>query len=829
MRRAALAVAAALVAAAPAGAAPAPIETIAGNGVYAAFTPPGANTLATEVSMRGAAGLGAIPTGFLDGGVAFATPTDHRVLQVDSDGNIRHRAGTGTAGTTGDGAAATSAQLNGPRSVGWRSALVELLIADTINGCIRTINHGLPGEVISRHAGVCNPAAPPSIQEDPAKRLGAGGEQAVFYQPRDVEPFLDGNSYWVANGYLVRQVVGDDVTTAAGRSFPLDAPTEGGSPTGGYLTEVMDIGVGTTAGTFFIAATGDIGGPSAREVDHVYKVSAGTIRTAAGGGASTAEDVSATTAKLESPTSVVGLADDGFLVYDAGHAKIRRVTSGTPGTIRTIVGTGVAGESPDGTPADQAQIRSTGRMAVTTAGLVFSQGETGRAIRRVPATAILSGPSGITQSKSAAFTLGSWDDEATFECKLDAGIFGACGSLSNLSDGQHTFTARATTNDGTMEDIPGAVRTWTVDSTAPAEFALVSPAAGAAEVPPLPTFTWEASSDANGVARYELWIDGQKSRDAGTATSAEPAAPLSEGQHTWQVKAFDSAGNERASETRTLLSGSAPTAALTVSPNPALTGGTVTFDASASADSSGPIAQYEWDLDGDGAFELATPGGQPTTSRSYGAPGAFAVSVRVSDAAGLTAVASQELRINAPTAPSGQFGVTINRGAQYTRTPAVTVTATFPAATTGVLVSNDGGFLLPQTFGPQRDIEWRLDSSGPERLPKIVYVRFLSGPFVSETHTDDIILDETPPRVLSAALSGAAASSSAALAAKARTLRIRARDNVSGVASMQVTKSKRRPGRVRRFKRRVAVAARGPVFVRVRDKAKNWSRWRKAR
>ena len=50
----------------------------------------------------------------------------------------------------------------------------------------------------------------------------------------------------------------------------------------------------------------------------------------------------------------------------------------------------------------------------------------------------------------------------------------------------------------------------------------------------------------------------------------------------------------------------------------------------------------------------------------------------------------------------------------------------------------------------QPEIDWALDSSGPERLPKTVYVRFQIGPLTSDNFTDDIILDERPPVVNSA-------------------------------------------------------------------------------
>jgi hypothetical protein len=148
-----------------------------------------------------------------------------------------------------------------------------------------------------------------------------------------------------------------------------------------------------------------------------------------------------------------------------------------------------------------------------------------------------------------------------------------------------------------------------------------------------------------------------------------------------------------------------------------------------------------------------------------------------------------------------------------------------------MLFSNDGGFLAPATFQPKADTPWKLDSSGPERLPKTVYVRFLSGPFVSETFTDDIILDEIPPKVLAAALAGPDQLKAASSAAKrSYKLKVKATDSNSGVGRLQVTNNKKKPGKLLKYKRKLTVklAAR-PKFVRARDRAGNYSPWRKLR
>jgi hypothetical protein len=111
----------------------------------------------------------------------------------------------------------------------------------------------------------------------------------------------------------------------------------------------------------------------------------------------------------------------------------------------------------------------------------------------------------------------------------------------------------------------------------------------------------------------------------------------------------------------------APTAALAVSPNPALVStalvnapltataarlpidgilgrNAVSFDASRSADDDGSIVKYEWDLDGNGSYEKTTT--TPRISRSYSAPGLFAVKVRVTDDDGAKDVATRSLRIH---------------------------------------------------------------------------------------------------------------------------------------------------------------------------------------
>ncbi len=95
-----------------------------------------------------------------------------------------------------------------------------------------------------------------------------------------------------------------------------------------------------------------------------------------------------------------------------------------------------------------------------------------------------------------------------------------------------------------------------------------------------------------------------------------------------------------------------------------------------------------------------------------------------------------------------------------------------------------------------------------------------------QTYTDDIILDTVKPQVVSATVGG---SGGATLTAAKRTLRVKAKDNKSGIASMQISTGKpKKKAKVVKFRKAVRFSGSGEVFVRVRDGAGNWSAWRTA-
>jgi glucose/arabinose dehydrogenase len=92
-----------------------------------------------------------------------------------------------------------------------------------------------------------------------------------------------------------------------------------------------------------------------------------------------------------------------------------------------------------------------------------------------------------------------------------------------------------------------------------------------------------------------------------------------------------------------------PTAVLSSSATGGSVPATIFFDASSSSDPQGEPLSFEWDLDGDGAFDDATG---PSTFHTYAAAGAYAVKVKVTNPGGSFDVASQLITItnDRPTA-----------------------------------------------------------------------------------------------------------------------------------------------------------------------------------
>lgn len=317
------------------------IDTAAGTGV-AGHAGDGGPATAAEINHP--RGIAAEP----GGGYVFAEPFTNTVRRVGPDGLITTLAGTGEAGSAGDGGPAAQAQLSLPHSVSVTAA-GGLLVADTLNDRIRLI---APDGTITTVAGTGF-----------AGFSGDGGPatSAQLRSPRGVAAMANGG-YLVADSdnARIRSVAPDGViTTVAGTGVKGDAG-DGGPATQALLSAPFGVAA-RSDGSFLVVDTG---------ANRIRLVSGdGTISTVAGRGSPgySGDGGPATAAELNAPHNVTALADGGFLIADTGNQRIRRV--GPDGTIATVAGVGTQGFSGDGGPAGAAELNLPKAIAVRTGGV----------------------------------------------------------------------------------------------------------------------------------------------------------------------------------------------------------------------------------------------------------------------------------------------------------------------------------------------------------------------------------------------------------------------------------------------------------------------------
>jgi MYXO-CTERM domain-containing protein len=159
-----------------------------------------------------------------------------------------------------------------------------------------------------------------------------------------------------------------------------------------------------------------------------------------------------------------------------------------------------------------------------------------------PETALENKPPSRANTQSATFTFKSTGSGASFECKLDGGAFDNCGSgeagsitYNNLAQGPHAFQVRALDAAGNMDSSPASY-SWEVDLTAP--FTRIR------NKPNNPTNSTTASftfdTDALDLSRFECRLGGGTFTDCNGQVQYPGLAP---GQHVFEVRAFDTAGN----------------------------------------------------------------------------------------------------------------------------------------------------------------------------------------------------------------------------------------------------------------------------------------------
>jgi hypothetical protein len=275
------------------------ITTVAGTGTAGNA---GDGGPATSALLRNPTDVAVDPSG----AYYIADEMNHVVRKVDGQGNISTVAGTGTAGFSGDGGAATSAALNLPIDVALDAA-GNLYIADSGNSRVRKVNAS--SHVITTVAGT-----------GVAGFSGDGGAAtgAQLNQPAGVT--VDANGALLVgdtqNNRIRRVDTSGTITTVAGNGT-YGYGGDGGAATSAALGHPNRVAV-DSAGNLFVADPSN---------QRIREVAGGTINTIAGSGTSgfSGDGGAATSASLSNPNAVALDADGNLYISDSLNYRIRRV------------------------------------------------------------------------------------------------------------------------------------------------------------------------------------------------------------------------------------------------------------------------------------------------------------------------------------------------------------------------------------------------------------------------------------------------------------------------------------------------------------------------
>jgi hypothetical protein len=169
----------------------------------------------------------------------------------------------------------------------------------------------------------------------------------------------------------------------------------------------------------------------------------------------------------------------------------------------------------------------------------------------------------------------------------------------------------------------------------------------------------------------------------------------------------------------------------------------------------------------------------------------------------------------------------------------VTLDLVWPAGATSAMISNDGGFGAAgstETSSLSARVPWTLQSSGSDRLPETVYLRFVGAGSDNTPYADDIVLDQTTPIIASAQFTDTT-SDAIAHFASTPTVQLSASDDISGIATVQfanarssstVTDPLVAPNTLGDYSVQQAMPAglNAPTRVRVQSAAGTWSGWK---
>jgi YD repeat-containing protein len=227
-------------------------------------------------------------------------------------------------------------------------------------------------------------------------------------------------------------------------------------------------------------------------------------------------------------------------------------------------------------------------------------------------------------------------------------------STTYATSGERAVGLRVTDNAGATTVVTKAV---TISNQPPTASFTATPTS--APTGTSVSFNASASKDSDGtITKYEWDLDGNGSYETTTTTPTTTTTYATPGARTVGLRVVDNSGGTGTTTVAVTATNRVPTASFTATPNPVPTGTSVTLNAEASSDPDGTIAKYEWDLDGNGTYEINT-GSTPSTISNYATAGIRNVGLRVTDNSGATATKTVSVTVQ-NRAPIASFTATPN-------------------------------------------------------------------------------------------------------------------------------------------------------------------------
>lgn len=279
------------------------------------------------------------------GDLFIADANRHQVLEATLGGSLVLVAGTGVQGFSGDGGAATGAELNGPQGLAF-GADGTLYIADTGNARVRAVRAGVittfAGNGLSTFGGDGGSALTASFRAPGSLAVDATGALLVCD----------------AMDHRVRRISGGMVSTLAGDGIQGFAG-DGGAASAAELDSPGGLAVAGD-GRVFIADT------------HNQRVRVvgtdGTITTFAGTGQRgfAGDGWPAGSSQFSAPRGLAAGPDGSLLIADSGNQRVRQISAA--GVITTVAGSGVEGVGGDGSAATEELLRAPRAVALSSFG-----------------------------------------------------------------------------------------------------------------------------------------------------------------------------------------------------------------------------------------------------------------------------------------------------------------------------------------------------------------------------------------------------------------------------------------------------------------------------